>query len=119
MFTVVVYLGDTDHVNISSLCLSEGFTLRTTQAADSSGLFLPLTSLITGDTEPVNMSTQRLPEVFTVRISEVTLLPEPRQHGPAFSLQTHQSAVLQNVPHQSLLVHNALLHTLIKEEEIK
>lgn len=53
-----------------------------------------------------------LPEVVAVGIFEVTLLPESGQNGPALPLQPDQASVLQDVLHQSLLVHHALLHSL-------
>lgn len=54
-----------------------------------------------------------IPKVLTVRVFQVTLLPQPSQDGPALPLQADQSTVLQDVPHQSPLVHHALLYSLI------
>lgn len=58
-----------------------------------------------------------LPKVLAVGVFKVTLLPQPSQDGPAFPLQPDQSAVLQNIPHQSPLVHHTLLHSLFDKHD--
>lgn len=55
------------------------------------------------------------PELLAVRIFKVALLPQPGQDGPSFPLQAHQSAVLQDVLHQSPLLRHALLHCLLQK----
>ena len=52
-----------------------------------------------------------IPVIFRLWKSEL-LFPHPGQCSPSFSLQSHQSSVLQHLLHRSPLFLNTLLHIL-------